>query len=333
MSADPVVSYWQSFCIGIPAPPPALKDVAIIISCCNAASTIGAVLADFRAAIPHAKIYVVDNNSSDETSHIAQGEGAIVRVAKGKVEDSSISRMFADIVADCYILVDGDDTYDPTVASNLVDMVIRDGFDLVNVARASTSGDKTQSRDLGNSLLSGIVALFFGRETVDILSGYKALSFRFVKSFPAMSHGIKMGITLHALELQLPHAEIIGSHRARPAERASALSINRNFTKVIFLLCRLIKYEQPLPFFGGVGIIVCLVGVLIGFPIVATFSATGLGTRLPTLVLSIGLEMFGSLSFVVGLFLDALKTLRREMRRFAYNSVPLRQRSDLQQDP
>jgi glycosyltransferase involved in cell wall biosynthesis len=298
--------------------------IAVLIPCYDEALTIGAVVSGFRTALPSADVYVFDNNSTDATVQVARAAGAIVRLEPRQGKGHVVRRMFADIDADCFILVDGDDTYDATVAPRLVDMILSDGLDFVNAARLSDApGAYRRGHQLGNQALTQMVQLFFGRQTTDMLSGYKALSRRFVKSFPAMSGGFETEteLTVHALEMRMPMGEIVASYKERPEGSISKLRTYRDGVRIILLIFRLIKDERPFIFFGVLGAFFCAIGILAGVPIVATYLETGLVPRLPTAVLSVGLEMIGVFCFATGLILDVVTKSRQEMKRLAYLAV------------
>ena len=303
------------------------RMIAILVPCYNEASTIGLVIDAFNRSIPEAIVYVYDNNSTDGTAERAEAAGAIVKIERRQGKGHVVRRMFADIEADCYILVDGDHTYDATVAARLSTLVTHEGYDFVNVARTSTADNAYRpGHKLGNKVLTGMVRSFFGRETSDMLSGYKALSRRFVKSFPAMSGGFETEteLTVHALEMRMPMAEFSAPYRERPEGSTSKLRTYRDGTRILLLISRLVKDERPLQFFGSLGIILCLCGVLIGAPIVLTFIETGLVPRLPTAVLSVGLVVLGWLSIFSGIILDVVTKARHEFKRLMYLSTDRR---------
>ena len=260
------------------------RRVAVLVPCYNEATTIKLVVDGFRRAVPDATIYVYDNNSTDGTVARAREAGAIVRIERRQGKGHVVRRMFADIEADCYILVDGDHTYDASVAGRLAASVTEDGNDFVNVARVSAADEAYRpGHRFGNKVLTGMVRSFFGRETSDMLSGYKGLSRRFVKSFPAMSGGFETEteLTVHALEMRMQMAEFSAPYRERPEGSTSKLKTYRDGTRILLLISRLVKDERPLQFFGTLGMLLCLFGVLIGLPIVLTFFETGLVPRLP----------------------------------------------------
>ncbi len=298
--------------------------VAVLVPCFNEALTIASVIAGFRAALPEALIYIYDNNSTDGTAEIAKKEGAIVRTERRQGKGNVIRRMFADVDADCYLMVDGDGTYDPAVAAAAVAMVTEGECDFVNVARVSTAVEAyRRGHRLGNRVLTQMVRSFFGREISDMLSGYKALSRRFVKSFPAMSGGfeVETELAVHALEMRMPMGELAASYKERPEGSTSKLRTYRDGVRILMLISRLIKDERPLQFFATTGIVIGLLGLLSGTPVVLTYFETGLVPRLPTAVLSVGLVMLGFLAIFVGLILDVVTKARQEFKRLTYLSI------------
>jgi len=299
-------------------------DVAVLVPCYNEETTIGAVVSDFKAALPNARIFVCDNNSTDATASKAKQAGAIVSCERRQGKGQVVRRMFADIEAEIYILVDGDDTYDASAAQKLVDVMIAEGYDLVNVARETTAVDAYRpGHRLGNMLLTQIVRVVFGRETTDMLSGYKGLSRRFVKTFPALSAGFETEteLTVHALELRMPIGEIVANYRERPQGSVSKLRTYRDGMRILLLIGRLIKDERPLQFFGLLGLAIAIAGLVLVAPVLITYFETGLVPRLPTAVLSLGCFMLGALSILAGIILDVVTKTRQEIKRLSYLSM------------
>lgn len=309
-----------------PIPPqPGTGRIAVLVPCYNEALTVVSVVEGFRDALPEATIYIYDNNSTDDTPRLAAEAGAVVRIERRQGKGNVVRRMFADIEADCYIMVDGDGTYDPKVAGRLAEMITVEGYDFVNVARISTAVEAyRRGHRFGNLALTQIVRSIFGRETSDMLSGYKALSRRFVKSFPAMSGGFETEteLTVHALEMRMPMGEISAAYAERPSGSTSKLRTYRDGTRILMLISRLIKDERPLHFFALGGLAAGLIGVLLGVPVVLNYFETGLVPRLPTAVLSVGLVMLGFLSVFTGLILDVVTKARQELKRLTYLSMP-----------
>lgn len=298
--------------------------IVVLVPCYNEAATVAQVVRDFRAALPQAEILVFDNNSTDGTGAIAREAGATVRLEEQKGKGSVVRRMFADIDADLYIMVDGDATYDASAAPRLVQYALDGGYDLVNVARAET-GQKAYrlGHRFGNRVLTGLVGFIFGARTADMLSGYKLFTRRFVKSFPAMSGGfeIETEIMIHALELGIPIGEISAPYGERPEGSASKLQTWRDGIIILRMISELVRRERPLEFFGAVAGLLMLGSLGLGLPVVMQFLETGLVPRLPTAVLSAALTLAALLSFAVGLILAAITQMRRELKRLAYLGV------------
>jgi glycosyltransferase involved in cell wall biosynthesis len=298
--------------------------VAILVPCHNEAATIGQVVADFRAQLPAAVIYVYDNNSSDDTSRLAAAAGACVRNEPLQGKGNVVRRMFSDIEADIFVLVDGDDTYDAASVLRLVEQISALGIDMVNCARAPVTGTAFRpGHATGNRLLTGLVAWIFGNQLGDILSGYRAMSRRFVKSFPALSSGfeIETELTVHALEMRVPIAEISAPYRERPEGSSSKLRTLRDGVRILRLIVHLVKEERPLQFFFAIFVLLSAVALGLAWPVVQTYFATGLVPRLPTAILATGLALLAALSLVCGLVLDTVTRGRRELKRLFYLSA------------
>lgn len=298
--------------------------VAVLVPCFNEETTIAKVTEDFRNALPDAAIYVYDNNSTDRTVERATAAGATVRRHRIQGKGHVVRRMFADVEADVYVLVDGDDTYEARSAPELVALLVDEQLDLVNAARVCVAeGAYRRGHRLGNSAFTKIVGLIFGREFTDILSGYKIMSRRFVKTFPATSTGfeIETELAVHGLELNMPCAERKVDYRERPQGSVSKLRTFRDGTRILMLISRLIKDERPLQFFSVVGLVTAVTGIGLGMPVVVTYLETGLVPRFPTAILALGLVILAALSVFTGIILDVVTKTRREMKRLAYLSI------------
>jgi glycosyltransferase involved in cell wall biosynthesis len=272
-----------------------------------------------------ATVYVYDNNSTDRTIHVAQAAGAVVRNEPRQGKGNVVRRMFADIDADLFVLVDGDATYEAQAAPRMVRRAIEEDLDFVNGARVSQNMDSyRRGHRFGNYVLTAMVRNLFGKQFTDMLSGYKVFSRRYVKSFPAMSRGfeIETELTVHALELRMPSGEELTAYSERPSGSFSKLSTFRDGIRILRLIFDLVRNERPLQFFGLVGAVLILIAVALAVPLVETYFQTGLVPRLPTAVLAIGLITIGFLSFLAGLILDVVATMRSEMKRLAYLSYP-----------
>ena len=302
-----------------------IARVAVLIPCYNEALTIRGVVEDFRRALPESAIYVYDNNSRDATLQVARDAGAVVRSEGRQGKGNVVRRMFSDIDADCYVMVDGDDTYDARAAAKGVSLVADEGFDFVNIARVTTITEAYRpGHKLGNAILTGIVRGFFGRQTSDMLSGYKVLSRRFVKSFPAMSRGFETEteLTVHALEMRMPMTELSAPYKERPEGSTSKLRTFRDGWRILMLISRLVKDERPLAFFASLGGLFAMAGLVLGLQVVAEYLVTGLVLRMPTAVLSVGFIVVAALSIFAGLILDVVTKARQELKRLAYLSIP-----------
>lgn len=295
--------------------------VAVLIPCYNEEAAIGSVINDFRRALPYATIYVYDNNSTDETKPTAAALGAIVRSEPLQGKGNVVRRMFADIEADAYVLVDGDGTYDAASATGMVARLIDESLDMVNGARAATTGRAYRTgHEFGNRLLTGTVAFIFGDRIRDMLSGYRVLSRRFVKSFPALATGFETEteLTVHALELRLPMAEIDTPYRDRPVGSQSKLRTFRDGFRILRTILLLVKEERPLRFFSTVGALLACVSLVLAWPLLTQYLQTGLVPRFPTAILSMGLMILACMSVVGGLVLNTITLGRREIKRLHY---------------
>jgi Glycosyl transferase family 2 len=296
-------------------------QVAVLIPCFNEQAAIGKVVADFRAALPQAAIYVYDNNSTDNTREVARTAGALVRREMHQGKGNVVRRMFADIDADLYVLVDGDATYDALSVQAMIAHLVNDRLDMVVAARIDN--DRTAYRPghrTGNRLLTRFFASAFNATFTDVLSGYRVFSRRFVKSFPVLSRGFEIEIELavHALELELPVAEIPAPYYARPQGSASKLSTWRDGLRILATIIGLHRSERPLTFFSAIGILLAIVSVALAIPIFVTYLQQGIVPRIPTAILSTGLMLLAFLSIVAGLILDTVTRGRREMKLIAY---------------
>jgi len=302
--------------------------VAVILPCFNEASAIGQTLDGFRKALPEAKLYVFDNNSTDDTAKVAAAHGAAVIHVPLRGKGNVVRRMFADVEADVYVMADGDTTYHAPSAREMIDLLITQHLDMVVGARveSNTSPEVATYRPghrLGNKLLTGSVRMIFGGAFRDMLSGYRVLSRRYVKSFPAHSQGfeIETELNVHALELRMPCAEIDTPYGVRPAGSTSKLSTYRDGWRILQTIGRLVLSEKPLQFFGWLAITLMLASVALATPIIYEFQQTGLVRRFPTLGLVTALMLCGVVSSVTGLILHGIRKMRRELRRFVYLSV------------
>jgi glycosyltransferase involved in cell wall biosynthesis len=295
--------------------------IAILVPCYNEEKAISQVIAQFRAALPQAPIYVYDNNSRDRTVEVAAAAGGIVRREQHQGKGYVVRRMFADVEADVYVLVDGDATYDAPSVTRMIGRLVDERLDMVVAARvdqeiaAYRPGHRT-----GNWLLTSFVTLVFGRAFTDMLSGYRVFSRRFVKSFPVLSGGfeIETELTIHALQLELPASEVETPYYARVEGSASKLNTWSDGFRILWTIVKLYRSERPLHFFSAIGGVLALTSILLAIPIVATFLQEGLVPRFPTAILATGMMLAALLCFAAGLILDTVTRGRRELKLLAY---------------
>ena len=296
-------------------------EIAVLIPCYNEEAAIAKVVADFRTALPGADVYVYDNNSRDRTTEVARSAGAVVRQEMHQGKGNVVKRMFTDVEADIYVLVDGDATYDAPSARGMIERLLKERLDMVVAVRVSQEQTAyRRGHRTGNRLLTGFVANVFGRAFNDILSGYRVFSRRFVKSFPVLSGGfeIETELTVHALELGLPVGEVETPYYARPQGSASKLNTWRDGLRILRTIVKLYRSERPLQFFSGIGALLAIVSVGFAIPIFVTYFREGTVPRLPTAVLATGLMLLAFLSVVCGFVLDTVTRGRREAKLFAY---------------
>lgn len=310
---------------GYTHPMPSEPRIAVLVPCYNEEVAIPRVIADFRTALPGAALYVYDNNSSDRTADVARAAGATVRMETLQGKGHVIRRMFADIEADFYVLVDGDDTYDATAAPAMVQAALDNGFDMVNGTRVTDiQAAYRPGHRLGNLVLTGIVRIIFGNRITDMLSGYRVFSRRFVKSFPALSSGFETEteFTVHALELRMPVGEVLTRYKDRPTGSVSKLRTYSDGIRILRTIMILVKEERPLAFFTVVAAVFFLMGLGLSVPVIVNYVQTGLVPRLPTAVLVVGLMLLSALSLTCGLILDSVSRGRKEIKQLAYLAIP-----------
>ncbi len=299
--------------------------VAVLIPCYNEEPTIRSVVEGFKRYLPDSTIYVYDNNSTDDTSTVAETAGAIVRRETLRGKGHVIRRMFSDVEADIYVLVDGDDTYDAAVAPEMVKVLLANQLDMVTATRVSAANNSPYrlGHQLGNRMFSGIVAWIFGDRVSDMMSGYRVFTKRFVKSFPALALGFETEteFTIHALELNLPVGQIDSLYRERMQGSHSKLNTYSDGFRILLSIIELIKDERPLQFFSLITVLLFLIGIILIIPIVIEFEHTGLVRRFPTAILCTGIMLLSFLSFCCGLILESVARGRREAKRMAYLSI------------
>jgi glycosyltransferase involved in cell wall biosynthesis len=297
------------------------QRVAVLVPCFNEQASIAKVVKDFRAALPEAVIYVYDNNSTDRTAELARAAGALVRREMHQGKGNVVRRMFADVEADTYVLVDGDATYDAPSARTMIARLLQERLDMVVAARVDHEHNAYRlGHRAGNRLLTAFFASVFGANFTDILSGFRVFSRRYVKSFPVLSRGfeIEAELAVHALELELPVGEVSTPYYARPTGSVSKLSTWRDGLRIIAMIIGLYRAERPLLFFSGIGLLLAALSIVLAIPIFVTYFEQGIVPRIPTAILATGLMVLASLSIVAGLVLDTVTRGRREAKLIAY---------------
>jgi len=301
-----------------------ILNIAVLVPCYNEEQTVQQVVLDFKQALPESTIYVYDNNSKDNTVALARAAGAVVRQEALQGKGNVVRRMFADIDADIYILVDGDATYDAKSAPLLIETMVNNHLDMLNASRVSQSEQAYRSgHQFGNKLLTKMVNLVFGKRLKDMLSGYRVFSRRFVKSFPILSTGfeIETELTVHALELKMPVMELETPYYARPEGSLSKLSTYKDGFKILGMIIKLVKREKPVLFFGCIAGFLLALAIFLFAPIFSTYLATGLVPRFPTAILSVALVILAFLSLCCGLILDTVTLGRKEAKLIAYLQI------------
>lgn len=301
------------------------QRIAVLLPCYNEEAAIAATVEGFRKALPRATVYVYDNNSRDRTREVAAAAGAVVRTESQQGKGCVVRRMFADIEADVYVMADGDLTYEPASAPEMVRQLITENLDMVVGTRRHDATDAYRGGHvLGNRLFTRLLAGLFGRSFTDIFSGYRVFSRRFVKSYPVLSQGfeIETEMSVHALELRMPVGEIETRYLARPEGSHSKLSTFRDGWRILKTIVTLYRIERPVLFFGAIGALLVLAAVILAIPLVLTYIETGLVPRFPTAILATGMTIVAVLCFFAGLILDTVTRGRREIRRLAYLAQP-----------
>jgi glycosyltransferase involved in cell wall biosynthesis len=303
---------------------PSLR-IAVLVPCFNEEAAVAAVVGGFRKALPTAKIYVYDNNSKDRTAEVARAAGAEVRSERRQGKGHVVRRMFADIEADVYVLVDGDATHDAPSSPGMIERLVNDHLDMVVGLRVDQEqAAYRRGHRAGNWLLTSFLSSVFGQAFTDILSGYRVFSRRFVKSFPVLSDGfeIETELTVHALELAMPVAEVETPYYARPEGSVSKLNTWSDGFRILGTILRLYRSEKPLRFFIFVGLFLALVAIGLAIPLAVTYLEEGVVPRVPTAILSTGLMIVAVLSVSSGLVLDTVTRGRREMKLLNYLAQP-----------
>jgi glycosyltransferase involved in cell wall biosynthesis len=301
-------------------------DIAVIVPCHNEEGAIESVVSDFKKYMPSAKIYVYNNNSTDNTVGVAKKAGAVVREEMLPGKGNVVRRMFSDVEADIYIMVDGDDTYDASVSPDLVNHLIQHDLDMVNGARVTEITEAYRfGHKFGNWLLTTLVSRIFGKRFEDMLSGYRVFSRRFVKSFPALSSGfeIETELTIHALELKMPVGEVETQYKDRAEGTESKLRTYSDGIRILKTIALLVKEERPFQFFSLISVVLVVFSLVVGWPVISEYIETGLVPKFPSAILASGLMILSFLTFACGLILDTVTLGRKEIKRMCYLRIPL----------
>ncbi len=300
--------------------------IAAIVPCHDEEVAIGKVVDDLHAAVPGIDVYVYDNRSTDRTAEVAAAHGAIVRCEDTKGKGNVVRRAFADIDADVYLMIDGDDTYDASAAPELIRTLLEGPYDQVLGCRADDPAASAHrpGHARGNAAFNKVVGLLFGAKVTDMFSGYRVFSRRFVKSFPALSREfeIETELTIHSMALRVPQREVEVGFKERPEGSASKLRTVRDGLRIVWALARMLVHERPFAIYGGVAALLLVASLALGIPVVYEFTQTGLVERFPTAILASSLAILGVLSGAVGLLLTGVLRLRRESMRLAYLRLP-----------
>ncbi|MFT4234132.1 MAG: glycosyltransferase [Microbacterium sp.] len=299
--------------------------VAAIVPCYNEEFAIAKVVTDLKSAVPDIDVYVYDNNSSDRTAAVARNAGAIVRFEARRGKGNVIRRAFADVDADIYVMVDGDDTYDAGALPRMIETLRRGPYDhVLGVRKQQTETAYRPGHDLGNRAFSRLVGTVFGDDVSDMLSGYRVMSRRFVKSFPAASREfeIETELTVHVMSIRAPQTEVRVGFRDRPKGSESKLRTYHDGLRILSLVVQLIRHEKPALFYGIVGLIVIAAGLALGIPVFVEYAANGVVDRLPTAVAAVGCVILGALAITAGIVLKGVLQVRREQSRLIYLQYP-----------
>jgi glycosyltransferase involved in cell wall biosynthesis len=318
-----------------PCPGDNAPSIAVLIPCFNEQQTIAKVVGDFRRTLPQAEIYVYDNNSTDNTREVALESGALVASEPLQGKGHVVRRMFSEIDADVYVMVDGDDTYDASSAPALIGRLLKNKLAMVVGRRINhSSAAYRRGHVLGNAMLRWLVGFLFGHPIRDLLSGYRVFSRQFVKSFPVLCGGfeIETELTVHALSLQLPIQEMDTVYGERPSGSVSKLHTYRDGIRILSMIVSLLKNERPLFFFGIMSVLLELLALTLIYPILVTYMDTGLVPRFPTAILTTGISLLGFIGVACGLILDTVTRGRRETRYLAWLAQGARERYTVRAD-
>lgn len=301
-------------------------DIAVIIPCYNEEAAIAQVIADFQRHLPAATIYVYDNASSDNTIAVAEAAGAVVRSENRRGKGNVVRRAFADIDADVYLMIDGDDTYGVDAAPMMVQTLLDNDLDHVLGCRQDDPSNSAYRKGhaQGNKLFNRLVGFLFGDTVTDMLSGYRVFSRRFVKSFPALSREfeIETELTVHSMALRVPQCEVAVGFKDRPEGSESKLRTYRDGSRILSLIARLFAHERPILFYGLLSLLFFVIGLAVGIPVIWEWTQTGLVSRLPSAVLAASVMVIAVLCLLIGLILSGVLKGRRESMRLSYLRFP-----------
>ena len=300
--------------------------IAVIVPCYNEASAIAKVVSDFNKYLPEATVYVFDNNSNDGPADVAANAGAIVRHVGHKGKGNVVRRMFADIDADIFVMVDGDDTYEAAAAPAMINKLLDENLDMVVGCRVENGDDKTYrpGHRFGNKMLTGTVSTIFKGSFTDMLSGYRVFSKRYAKSFPCHSHGfeIETELTIHALELRMRIGEVQTSYGERPEGSVSKLSTYKDGIKILRTIIQLYAYERPLFFYSIIAAFFAIISLAVGAPVISDYVSTGLVPKFPSAIAAASIMIMSMLSLVCGVISHLITVSRRETKYLTYLSIP-----------
>lgn len=302
------------------------QSIAVIVPCFNEAATIASVVADFQRVLPEATVFVFDNMSTDETAAIAATAGAVVVPATRRGKGSVVRKMFSEVEADVYLMVDGDGTYEPGAAREMIRVLQDDVLDMVVGARVPADAEGREypsGHALGNRFFSLLYRWMFDCPIDDAFSGYRAMSRRFVKSFPATTSGfdIETELLAHASELKLEFCEVPAKYYSRPAGSESKLGTYRDGIKILLSAIRLFRDLRPKRFFGAGAVLATVAALVLGIPVIEEFLETGLVLRFPTAILAVSLQIIAFLLLTAGFIISSIRQVSREQRRLAYLSL------------
>jgi glycosyltransferase involved in cell wall biosynthesis len=301
-------------------------EIAVLVPCLNEEHGIATVVEDFRRALPGATIYVYDNGSTDRTREVASAAGAVVREEPRRGKGNVVRRMFADVEADVYLMVDGDGTYDAATAPAMVRRLLGEHLDMVIATRLDARGEIfRKGHKAGSQGFAKLIATLFGPQLTDVFSGYRAMTRRFVKSFPGYSSGfeIETELSIHALSIRIPMVEMAAPFGQRAAGSESKLSTTRDGIRILRIVVYFLKEVRPLLFFSAVALIFALMSLVLAYPVIVTYLDTGLVPRFPTAILATGIMLLAFLSAACALILDSVAAMRWEAKRNAYLAEPL----------